>query len=136
MDKNTIMAIMLSAIVLIGSMALRSKFFPPPEPARPTTTTEQIATITETPEQVSLPNTVAATPRISGLDEIVVETEEKNAVITTNLAKVTFTNRGGDVISYELLEHKDGSHGIQMADNISAINRAFAVSFGGAENSI
>lgn len=57
-------------------------------------------------------------------------------VISTNKAKVTFTNRGGDITSYKLLEHKDketGS-GVEMVNNVTSSNRAFSLSFGGTEN--
>uniref|UniRef100_UPI000AC5C528 YidC/Oxa1 family insertase periplasmic-domain containing protein n=1 Tax=Treponema endosymbiont of Eucomonympha sp. TaxID=1580831 RepID=UPI000AC5C528 len=39
----------------------------------------------------------------------------------------------GDVVSYKLLDHKDGGEGIEMADNVSTSNRAFALSFGRAD---
>ena len=44
----------------------------------------------------------------------------------------------GDIISYKLLEHKDKDtdSAIQMADSITSSNRAFALSFGGKDNSI
>ena len=61
---------------------------------------------------------------------------EENFTITTNNVKVTFTNRGGDIIGYELLNHKDGDAYIQMADNITESNRAFSVSFGDASKPI
>ena len=57
-------------------------------------------------------------------------------LLLINKAKVTFTNRGGDITSYKLLEHKDketGS-GVEMVNNVTSSNRAFSLSFGGTEN--
>ena len=62
--------------------------------------------------------------------------QEQEIVINTGKARITLTNRGGDVIGYELLEHRDGESGVQMADNVSERNRAFSVSFSGPENGI
>jgi YidC/Oxa1 family membrane protein insertase len=131
MEKNTLIAIVLSAVVLFGSMYLRNKLFPPepaPQPA------QQTAEQAQTPASAVPPSPVA--PRPAGIEDIVAETEEKTVTITTGVARIVLTNRGGDVIDYELLAHRDGNHGIQMADNISPVNRAFAVSFGAAENAI
>lgn len=66
------------------------------------------------------------------------EAVEKTYTITTNKVKVIFSNKGGDIISYQLLEHKDKQtgRGVEMVDNITPNNRAFAVSFGDAQNSI
>jgi YidC/Oxa1 family membrane protein insertase len=131
MDKNTIIAVALSAVVLLASMYIRSKFFPPPPPVQQTAV-QQAAE--EAPAAAAETEPVFERP--AGLEEIQAETSEKIITITTNTARIVFTNRGGDVIDYELLDHRIGNKGIQMADNVSAINRAFSLSFGGAENSI
>jgi len=62
--------------------------------------------------------------------------EEREYVIETKTIKVRFTNRGGDIIGYELKDHSDGGTPVQMAENISPTNRAFALAFGGAANTI
>lgn len=62
--------------------------------------------------------------------------EEREYVIETKTIKVRFTNRGGDIIGYELKDHSDGGTPVQMAENISPTNRAFALAFGGAANAI
>ena len=55
--------------------------------------------------------------------------------VTTKRASVLLTNRGGDVVSYKLVEHldKDTGEGVQMVDNVSSSNRAFSLSFGSAD---
>ncbi len=142
MNKNYLMAIICSAIVLIGYTIVQVKFFPAP-------TQEQIA------EQQAQQ---AAAAGEGGQDALVQEETEQSVkefsiteadsgeqavseeiyTIETDKVKVTFTNRGGDVIGYELTEHFDNKtkKGVEMADNISSLNRAFALSFGGAEKGI
>ena len=144
MEKNTVWAIVLSTVVLVGFMLMQNYFFPPQK--------NQNAQIVEQTVEASTEaeNASAAATEVSSADSAVnsaipvlasgesEETAEKNYTITTNKVKVTFTNKGGDIISYELIDHKDTDtgKGVEMADNISAKNRAFALSLGGADNAI
>ncbi len=130
MEKNTVLAILLSAIVLIGSVYIQQRFFPPAEPAAGTQTTEQ----TEVQSSVSQEEIKAADSiSLISFDEEE-PAEEQTFKITTNLVEVTFTNRGGDIISYKLLEHKDRNEYLQMADNVTAKNRAFSLALGDYNN--
>jgi hypothetical protein len=61
---------------------------------------------------------------------------ENTWTVSTTKVQAVFTNRGGDIISYQLRDHSDGDHGVEMADSITAANRAFALSFGGPGNPI
>ena len=47
-------------------------------------------------------------------------------------AEIELTNRGGDIVSYKLLNHidVDTKEGIQMVDNVTEFNRACALAFG------
>lgn len=130
MDKNTVWAILLSTLVLVVFTTLQMAFMP----QQPTETA-----VSETGEIIQSESTETEAVKVSQLP--VLEVSEKNlkeefVTITTESVKVTFTNRGGDIISYELLNHADKDGYIQMADNISDFNRAFSLSFGGAENGI
>lgn len=133
MEKNTIIAIVLSTIVLIGFTVLQTVVFPS-EPE-----TEQV--VVEEEVSVSAEGT-SSTGVSSGSLSMVSEADSQEEIqeelvtITTSKAKVTLSNRGGDIVGYELLEHQDGETGVEMADNVSEKNRAFSVSFGGAENGI
>ena len=132
MEKNTIIAIILSTIVLITFTFLQTVVFPS-KPAQETVVVQ---------EQPSLDVTISESTGVSSgslamaypdSEEAI---QEQQIVINTGKARITLTNRGGDIIGYELLEHRDGESGVQMADNVSASNRAFSVSFGEAENGI
>lgn len=70
--------------------------------------------------------------------ETVSKTTEETFTVLTDKAEVILTNRGGDIISYKLLEHldKDTGTGVQISDNVSEFNRTCALALGVAENSI
>ena len=143
MDKNTIWAIVLSSLVLFASFFIQSKFFSKPQPAE--NTEEQSQTLQNTAD-ANAPALVSASSALqSGSGEGTSEgedteteevLEEREYVIETKTIKVRFTNRGGDIIGYELKDHSDGGTPVQMAENISPTNRAFALAFGGAANAI
>lgn len=137
MEKNTILAIVLSSIVLIGSMFIQTTFFSPTEEAVTSTNqTEQDTSIVQSADALvtdaSALNTNASTVDVLGIDAIDddVELKEEEFVIKTNLLEVTFTNRGGDIVSYKLLNYKDQNDVVQMADNVSSANRAFSIELG------
>ena len=146
MDKNTIWAIVLSSLVLFASFFIQSKFFSKPQPAENTEVQSQTLQNTA--------NTPSAVNAVQGSDSIALQSdsgegasksedadteevlEEREYVIETKTIKVRFTNRGGDIIGYELKDHSDGGKPVQMAKNISPTNRAFALAFGGSANAV
>ena len=124
MNKNTVWAIVLSVLVLVVFTFLQPLINPVN-----TNVTEAV----EATEEVVAPVVEPTKPVLGDVDDL--EDQffiEENFTITTEKVKVTFTNRGGDIIGYELLEHNEKDAPIQMADNITADNRAFSVSFGDA----
>lgn len=70
--------------------------------------------------------------------ETVSKITEETFTVLTDKVEVILTNRGGDIISYKLLEHldKDTGTGVQISDNVSEFNRTCALALGVAENSI
>ena len=124
MDKNTIIAIVLSALVIIVGFAIQTYFFPPLRQSQSETSAGTAAAPQEAPTQ-SLSAIVeedAGAPDDSAAEELF--------VIETDLVKVTFTNRGGDILSYLIKE--DNGQAIEMADFATKNNRAFSVIFGDA----
>lgn len=147
MDKNTIWAIVLSSLVLFASFFIQSKFFSKPQPAENTEVQSQ--TLQNTANTPSAVNAAQGSDsmRLSAADSAEESVEDEDAdteevleereyVIETKTIKVRFTNRGGDIIGYELKDHSDGGTPVQMAENISPTNRAFALAFGGSANAI
>ncbi len=132
MDKNTVWAIVLSTLVLVGWMAWQAATMPPATAETVSTETQivetnQVATIqTETIQDKLYQSQIEN-------EEVL---EEETFVISTSLADITFTNKGGDIISYELKEHRVGQNGVQMAENITDTNRALSIALGSANSPI
>ena len=132
MNKNTIIAIVLSTIVVLASLILQPMLFP--------NTANNVAESENVTEETSA---VKVEEDKKDLSLIVEEESDKNVEeqffeITTKNAQIVLTNRGGDMISYKLLNHidVDTKDGIQMVDNVSKTNRACAVAFGDVNSPI
>ena len=138
MDRNTIMAVVLSALVLIGYTIVQVKFFPKPQVEQATEQTAADAAQAEgEAEKAEAANAqVQSFVQAEDTNEPVIT--EQQYVIETKKARVTFTNKGGDIVGYELLDHKDNKtgRGVEMAENVTASNRAFALNFGGTDGSV
>ena len=145
MDKNTVWAVGLSTVVIVGSLFIQTKFFTPPQSAVSTTAENT----EETDNSVDAAANSTATSLVSVANSTTVATQAQEYTIETNKARIKFTNKGGDIISYELLGEKEKDidrpfdnngktdyHGVEMADSISDINRAFAISFGDSSSPI
>ena len=141
MDKNTIWAILLSSVVVIASTIIEFTVVMPRQQAK--MQAQAIEAQAEAAEKAAIAEeqSKAITATLSTSDEIsnsLNENEVKEYTITTDKVKVVFTNKGGDIVSYQLLEHldKDTGLGVEMVDNVTEYNRAFALSFGNAETSV
>ena len=140
MDKNTIWAIVLSSIVLFATFFIQNKYFAP-QPADSAAVGTEAATKTESLQNTASSDVLVSQVQGAAFSSSIAEAsdagaeleevlEEKEYLIETDSLKVRFTNRGGDIISYELKDHFDGGVPVQMAKNISPSNRAFSLAFG------
>ena len=134
MNKNTLIAIILSTVVVAVSFILQPILFPGVyEPEQPVnegySETEQTAAISEEKNKKE-----AVFSEILS-DEAV---SEKQITIKTEKAEIVLTNRGGDIVSYKLNDHidVDTQEGVQMVDNVTDRNRACAMSFGEADSPV
>ncbi len=137
MDKNTIWAIVLSVAVIGAFIFLQPIFTPASKTAE---TQNTVARTAEAPAEnngtdKSAPVKNAVLSQAADTGETI---PEQTVVITTDKVKAVFTNKGGDIVDYQLLNHidTDTGKGVQMADNISDFNRSCAVSFGGPDSMI
>ena len=129
----------LSGLVIAAAMFVQYRFFPP----APAPVEQQASGAVSTMEQqAEVPqNTFVAetAPADSGVLETPDETVigEQTVTVKTDIAEVTLTNRGGDIVSYKLLEHNNskGDSYVEMVKNVTDRNRAFSVSLGGAQTS-
>ena len=129
MEKNTIWAIVLSTLVIVVFSFIQINSIQQ-APVAENVTAESTAEVVNTP-------VVVAAEQVSEIDTTSLpDVKEEEIVITTDLISVKLTNKGGDVISYELLEHKDGENYVNMVDNVSEANRAFSIALGNENNPI
>ena len=152
MDKNTIWAIVLSTVVIIASYLILPKFFPGLNPAfgrQAEQTQTELEDQTE-PKELDLSAADADSAVIESFTADISESddaenaEEKAALveeqytIRTDKVEAVFTNKGGDIISYKLLDHKDmdTSDFVQLSDNVNRKNRTCAIAFGKADAKI
>ena len=132
MNNKTIIAIVLSTIVVLASLILQPMLFP--------NTANNVAESENVTEETSAVKVEEDKKDLSLIveDESDKNVEEQFFEITTKNAQIVLTNRGGDMISYKLLNHidVDTKDGIQMVDNVSKTNRACAVAFGDVNSPI
>lgn len=147
MEKNTVIAIILSTLVIVLGFTLQAKLFPPAETLPPATVAPSTEIVNESVRPEEEQDSVivnAAEPQltneaIGASGEIEAELpqqdmplDETHYTIETDLVRVVFTNRGGDVLSYQLKNHSDNGMPIEMAYSQDD-NRAFSLILG-AEN--
>ena len=133
MDKNTVWALILSLLVMVGAFFVNIKFIKPrQDAARQQQQIELAQKEAEQKKKVEEANKQVSTLPSENQEETITPASETDLTITTDKVKVLFSQKGGDIVSYQLLEHfdKDTGKGVQMADNISEFNRTFALSFG------
>lgn len=130
MDKNTVIAIFLSTIVIIGGFTLQNILFPPQPLVQ---NTQETAVSVETYQNSAAENKQSKEAVLLSLPYTEQNTEE-NFTVETDLVQVTFTNKGGDILSYKLKKHTDKTDFVEMADFVTDSNRAFSVLLGN-ENS-
>ena len=138
MDKNTVLALILCILVIVGTAVVNIMVVKPrQEAARKQQQVELAQKEAEQKEKVAEANKQISAFSSENQEEEIVPASESELTITTDKVKVLFSQKGGDIVSYELLEHldKDTCKGVQMADNISEYNRAFALSFGDSSGS-
>ncbi len=148
MEKNTILALVLCSLVLAGYIAFDTLVQAPKREAamQAQQTQEKIEQQEKKEKAEELSALISASDGTSASvfgnessadQNAESETQEvpvEEFTVTTNKAKIVLTNRGGDIVSYKLTDHKDKDtgFGVEMADNVTSTNRAFSLAFGDA----
>ena len=136
--KNTIIALVLSFLVLFGYMFVQTMIY-----SKKSNNEVENQVTEQSSENNLVENEVS-----SDSGEIPVKNEEfyiadedenlteQTYTIENDLVKVVFTNRGGDIVNYQLKNHldKETGLGVEMVDNVTDTNRAFSLSLGSNEN--
>ncbi|MDR0455378.1 MAG: membrane protein insertase YidC [Treponema sp.] len=138
MEKKTLLAVLLSIVVLVAFYMIQGIFFPPRQEAPPRggVTEQQVTPIAEqsppATEQIpmnSFPNTATVTQAEISADSG--PESEQRIIIETELLTVIFSSAGGDVVSWKLKNHKDNDDFVEMVLSGNNEARAFTVAFGG-----
>lgn len=164
MKKNYIIAFILIFLVMAGGVFLQKMLTPPvpenasPAEQQPVVQTQQNgnqgAVVLSDAELNKLEaeqaaNTTATagtatTTAQAGSDAMQTATlaDEKTYIVETDIVRATFTNKGGDIISFKLKEHNiaGSTENVEMIENVTDTNRALSISLGqyasGAVNTI
>ena len=152
MEKRTLLAVVLSMVVMIGYFLLQPLIFPGTEaPAIgqssqgaaepgmvPVVDASSGETSATTPGGIdgaaSLPDVyVPGSP--AGESAVTAEIISRQTVkVETDLLKVELTNAGGNIVSFQLKEHSDGGKPVEMILAGETSPQAFAVAFGNLED--
>jgi len=150
MEKKTVLAIVLSMLVMFGYFYIQSIINPPPEPGSapgkqaPQTskgTTSHTDAVTAAPmsNDSAPPPSGEIAPSVS--DQTPAAPESVNEVvpletvtIDTDVFTATLTNMGGDITSFKLKKHKDGKDPVEMILAGTARPQAFSIAFGNWED--
>lgn len=127
MDKNTGIAIFLSTIVIVGGLYLQNLLFPPQNTVTATPAAEKSVVNQESTVPETEPADVNSITLYANNEN---QPEEQVFTIETNLVKVLFSNKGGDILSYKLKQHSDKVDFVEMADFVTDSNRAFSILLG------
>jgi YidC/Oxa1 family membrane protein insertase len=163
MDKRTLLFIAISAAILLGYWGIQYRFFPPvpagapagqsapadapaanqPPAASgvtpavtPVTAADETAAAGDRPPDTdtAVPVETAAGPETAGKSGGAGAIAEETVVIETGLLRVSLSNRGGDIVSFRLKQHKDKNEAVEMVLSPPGKEaHAFTIAFGGMD---
>lgn len=151
MDKRTLLAVVLSVIVITVGFIIQNTLYPPQPVPPPQEESEQA--IEQQAEQQPSGEAQPADGNSEAGDITAVEQQElenlppgvvrpvpirdataqEDYVYENDTLRVKFSAVGGAVESFQLLEHQDGDEPVEMVLRGSEDQRAFTTAFGGAE---
>jgi YidC/Oxa1 family membrane protein insertase len=142
MDKNTLLAVVLSVVVITVGFMVQNIFFAPAEtPAASRTKEEakpreqQTTAVPSAGPSGQAPAVMAPQPAVSGT--VVPASDDtvsvQNVVLETDLLHATFSTKGAVLRSLKLKEHKDKDGFVDMVKTGTSDDGAFSLAFGGAD---
>ncbi|MDR0785398.1 MAG: membrane protein insertase YidC [Treponema sp.] len=140
MEKKTILAVVLSILVIVVFYVVQGVFFPPPTPSvveripEGSTPVQPSGNVPYTDEGEKTgveTNLFLALPTETAADSAPVS--EERIVIDNGVAVVAFSNAGGDIVSYKLKKHNDKEDPVEMIVSGDKEAHAFSIAFGGVD---
>ena len=144
MDKRTLLAVVLSVVVISIGFMLQSLIFPSSEndeaaiPPDADAIQEQRLQVAEGtgPTETDSGSETPSAPAEPGTEILPtgdVDDRERTVTLETELFTVVFSNRGGEIVSLQLKEHDDESEPVDMIYRGETDIGAFFISFGGPD---
>jgi YidC/Oxa1 family membrane protein insertase len=124
MEKRTLLAVVLSVLVISGYYMVQGIFFPP---------SASVATEAAPASEPSREGPISPVGMVEDITESAVDegpVSEQRVTIDTELVRVSLTNAGGDIVSYKLKEHTEGNEFVEMILSGTEESHAFTLAFG------
>jgi YidC/Oxa1 family membrane protein insertase len=141
-DKRTIIAVVLSVVVITVGFLLQATLFPSPQasPAQAARTAQAAEAPKAAPasaEPVTAPSGLSGPVQVSaakavGPSAAEVPASEKTYSISTDLIDALFTNKGGDILSLKLKKHRDKDGAVDLIVPGSTGAQGLSLAFGDA----
>ncbi|MFW5880322.1 MAG: membrane protein insertase YidC [Spirochaetota bacterium] len=133
MDRRTLLAVVLSVIVITIGFSIQSILNPPPEPvqqegAEQPQVTQEIEGAEEARQTGTEAPSAQATGTVLAVPDETIGGQER--VYENDLVRVTMSPVGGAITSFELLEHMDGEQPVDMVFRGTDDQRAMTLHFG------
>jgi YidC/Oxa1 family membrane protein insertase len=141
MEKRTILAVVLSIVVMLGFYFIMALIYPPAPPAAPVSggaadsapvVTSAPASGLAAPEVRPAPGAAGERPAAAGSAQGEA-LRERRVVIETEYLTAVFSNAGGNLVSWKLKKHNDNSGPLEMLVGGDREARGFTVAFGGMD---
>ncbi|MCL1812267.1 MAG: membrane protein insertase YidC [Treponema sp.] len=157
MEKNTLLAVVLSSVIIfVWLLFVQPKLFPPEAEQGTGQSTETEAPVQVTPVQTVQPSAVqpvedvqtevqdaalsdASTEETSAETTPPVPEKEERITIETDIIRAVLSSVGGDLVSFKLKEHSDNGEMVEMIlpsvfeNGQERENHAFTIAFGGID---
>ena len=154
MDKRTLLAVVLSVVIISVGFMIQGIFFGPDDAGPVGQTTESVDSTEQTDSESSGDGQAADSETDSGSETILTESSsqsqkrttvvpylqpgeeepaKKTIEIETDVMIVTLSTMGGDITSMKLKEHLDKDQLVDMIFDGGSADDAFFISFGGVD---
>jgi len=132
-DSKTVLAIVLSVVVMAAGTWVQQKFFPQkPIPVAPRpVATETAAPQPETTVIQAKPESYSDSPAVLSTAAFETPSAEVTYAVNTDVMEAVFTNRGGELLSLRLPKHADKDGVVELIDAPRGEAEAFALKLGG-----
>ncbi len=131
MEKNTIVAIVLSVVIITAGFYIQEKFFAPPAP-------EISETVEKAPEKTEPAKEEVKSVDVTMLQNMSSEAPDpdfyKEMALETDVFSIVFSNRGGTVKSIRLKEHLENGQPLEMINKNDDNRTAFDMHLGDYES--